>query len=451
MAESIPYRFFWSWDHSTNWCLHTLGAQNCGVANDYAKGPEMFEMDYRRVVDFCSEHKIGAVGIVGLLRDKHGGVDSVRRLCSYANERNVKIYMIAGLYAYGGIYYEGDHKYSLNKFFEQNPECVGKDRYGNPLYVQFKGKYGYRLEPQGCPSNPILNEYVLESLDWVFREIPELGGIQMESGDSGVCQCERCRSRRNSEDSQISVADMAGIYPDAADVILKRSPEALVICETYHHFLDEACNFFDSKNPSRDLKRLLDMPKKVFWQWKCDARLRDGDWTSEDKMLKSMSKFNHVMRAHSGTQWWGGRATFAVEKIRKQCFLSYESGINGVSIFGENAPFHTNAEFNYLALEYFSDNPHADISAYINDVMAPRLGGESFAEYYYEAAGLCENTVAIPAAVLNISKIASQIKDYEALRRWQYLASFLNGYYWEAEQSGCVSRFKNSDNIGEEI
>ena len=83
--------------------------------------------------------------------------------------------------------------------------------------------------------------------------------------------------------------------------------------------------------------------------------------------------------------------------------------------------------------------------------MAPRLGGESFAEYYYEAAGLCENTVAIPAAVLNISKIASQIKDYEALRRWQYLASFLNGYYWEAEQSGCVSRFKNSDNIGEEI
>ena len=97
MKDYIPHRFFWSWDHSTNWCLHTLGAQNCGVANAYAKPSESFFEDYKRVVDFCSEHKIGAVGIAGLLRDKHGGAEGARRLCDYANGKGVKIYLFAPL------------------------------------------------------------------------------------------------------------------------------------------------------------------------------------------------------------------------------------------------------------------------------------------------------------------------------------------------------------------
>jgi hypothetical protein len=118
---------------------------------------------------------------------------------------------------------------------------------------------------------------VLESLDWLFREIPELGGIQMESGDSGVCQCERCRARRRGEETQISVADMAGIYPAATEAVLRCSPDALIICETYHHFLDDACAFFNASEPNAELDKLLSMPKSVFWQWKCDARLRDGD------------------------------------------------------------------------------------------------------------------------------------------------------------------------------
>jgi len=329
-----PYilnRFFWTWDHSTNWCLHAYGAQNSGVANVYAKAPEMFEKDYMRCVDFCAENGINAIGIVGLLRDKHGGVDSVRRLCSYANDRNVRIYIIAGLYAYGGIYYEGDHKYSLNRFFEKNPDAIGVDIDGNPLIIQFKGRHGYNKEPQGCASHPHLHEFILESLDWLFREIPELGGIQMESGDSGVCQCAACRERRGEYVRSISVADMAGIYPAATDVILRRKPDALIICETYHHFLDEACKFFRSPNPSDDLKKLYAMPQSVFWQWKCDAALRDSTWTEQDRMIPELQKFNHVMRAHSGTQWRGGRASFAVDKIRRQCLLSYESGLTGVS------------------------------------------------------------------------------------------------------------------------
>ena len=434
-GNSIPHRFFWSWDHSTNWSLHAYGAQNCGVANAYAKAPGMFEVDYRRAVDFCAEHKIDAVGIVGLFRDKHGGIDSVRRLCSYAMEKGVRIYQIAGLYAYGGIYYEGDHPYSLNKFFEKNPDCIGETETGEKFFAQFKGIHGYNREPQGCPSNPLLNEFVLESLDWLFRDIPELGGIQIEAGDNGVCQCPRCRARRGKGTGYISVVDMAGIYPDAVNTILRRSPDALVICETYGHFSQPQYDIFRTDTPDENLQKLFDMPEKVFWQWKCDQVLAENTWNIGDPMIPNLQKFNHVMRSHSGTQWKTGRGTFAVEKIRQQCLLSYESGLQGVSIFGEYAPFHTNAEFNYLAMEYFSDHPHASPEDYIQDVMAPRLGGKSLAEFYYESATLYDQPEKIPAAVTQMAKIVPTLTDYEHLRRRQYLSSFLNGYYWEATQN----------------
>ncbi len=449
-GNNIPHRIFWTWDHSTNWCLHAYGAQNCGVANEYAKAPEMFEKDYMRVVDFCAEHKFDAVGIVALLREKHGGVESARRLCTYAREKGVKIYIISGLFGYGGVYYDGDHKYNLDRFLRENPECMARTENGEPHFAHYKGRHGYKVQAQGCPSSSKLHEFALESLDWLFREIPELGGIQMESGDNGVCYCPECTKRRGQGDGFLSIADMARVYPQATDVVLKRSPDAMVICETYSHFLDEACKYFESDNPSKELQMLYDMPESIFWQWKADEALRKGTWKIGDPMLPHMQKFNHVMRAHSGTQWWGGRATFAVEKIRQQCLLSYESGINCVSMFGENAPFHVNAEFNYLAMEYFADHPHATTENFIKDVMAPLLGGEQQAAFFYESASCHEQIEKIPAISTQAAKIAVEAKDYETMRRWQYLASYLNGYYWEAMMNGGKAEVMlNSDRVGD--
>ena len=444
----IPYRIFWTWDHSTNWCMNTRGAQNSGVANAYMKNPEMFLKDYMRVVDWCAENGMNAVGIVGLLRDRHGGVDSVRKLCAYAQEKGICIYIIAGLFAYSGIYYEGDSPYNLNKFFDKNPQCIGQYADGRPLIVKYYGSGGHKIDPQGCPSNPQLKEYVLESLDWLFKEIPELGGIQMEAGDNGVCQCPKCQERRGIVQSYMSLADMAGIYPQGAEVVWGRKPDALVICETYHHFQEEeACAIFDSKEPSEDLQRLLAMPEKTFWQWKCDQALADNTWQLGAKIPASMRKFHHIMRSHAGTQWWGGRHTLDIEKIRRQCMLSFDAGIDTVSMFGEQAPYHTNAEFNYLALQYFSDAPFAKLDSFVEDVMAPRLGGREIAFRYLEMAGLYRKPEKIPAACAEIAKIAAGMTDYEALRRWQYLSSFLNSYCWEAgqEQYGISTDMKSRD------
>ncbi|MCQ2444731.1 MAG: twin-arginine translocation signal domain-containing protein, partial [Mailhella sp.] len=186
-SAKIPYRMFWNWDHSTNWCENVLGVQNVGVANPYTKVGDFFEQDFRRMVDWGAAHGMQAIGIVGLLRDWHGGVEAARRLCGYARDKGVRIYIIAGLYAYGGAYYEGDSKYNLDAFFRANPDCIARKKDGSPFYARFKGHGGPKVEAQGCPSNPKLNAYVLESYDWLFKTIPELGGIQMEAGDNGVC------------------------------------------------------------------------------------------------------------------------------------------------------------------------------------------------------------------------------------------------------------------------
>ena len=82
------------------------------------------------MVDWCAENRVDAIGIVGLLRDRHGGVETARELCAYAREKGIFVYIIAGLYAYGGMYYEGGHKYCLDRFLEKNPECAARDEQG---------------------------------------------------------------------------------------------------------------------------------------------------------------------------------------------------------------------------------------------------------------------------------------------------------------------------------
>ena len=443
----IKNRFFWSWDHSTNWIENVPGAQICGVGNEYVKEPHIFELDYKRAIDFAAEHSMTGVGVVGMLRDRHGGVDAARRICSYAREKGTLIYIIAGLFAYGGIYYEGDHKYSLNRFFEKNPETIAVDRNGERVMKCYQGRGGSKKEYNGCASNPLLHEFVLESMDWLFREIPELGGIQMESGDVGVCDCPACRARRGADraDEPISIADMAAIYPDCVDTVLSRSPDALVICETYHHFLDSVCDAFAAKTPDRHLSRLLSMPKSVFFQWKCDRRLRDGGWKSEDRMIENLRPFRHIMRSHTGTQWWGGRNTLGIELIRRQCALSAAAGLDAVSMFGETSTYHTNAEFNYLALEYFANDPQKSVSDFAYDVMAPRLGGYENAQKYGRYAGLYRDHEKIPAAIADIAAISAKQTEYDVIRRWQYLAGFLNSYYYELRAGGSLDNMNPRD------
>ena len=432
-------RIFWTWDHCTNWSLNQAGNQNCGSGNAYTKHPELFLQDYKRMVDWCAENRVDAIGIVGLLRDRHGGVETARELCAYAREKGIFVYIIAGLYAYGGMYYEGGHKYCLDRFLEKNPECAARDEQGRVYHHHcYSPAGGTSSTTCGCPSNPLMKEYILESLDWLFRTIPELGGIQMEVGDVGTCKCPECLAKRNQHEKSgsISFDSMTRIYPDAAKAVLSVSPDAWVICETYHHFMpvqiDEGA--FGRGVSEESLQKLTALPEKCFLQWVCDRPIRENFWDDSVRISPILKNYRHIMRAHFGTYWSGWtRAALAVENIRKQCRQSYLSGLHGVSLFGESSPFHPNTEFNYLAMVYFSENPMATLDDFTGSVMAERLGGKALAEKYLEFAPAYKETGRIPEIQKEIIRILGSLDDYQQIRRWQALASFLNSFYWESQ------------------
>ena len=90
--------------------------------NYYSKPPEGFLEDYFRLIDFMSLNRIGGVTIYGFLRDCHGGIEAAQKLCKYAAERGVRILPGVGINAYGGIYWEGNHRYNLTQWLRQRPE-----------------------------------------------------------------------------------------------------------------------------------------------------------------------------------------------------------------------------------------------------------------------------------------------------------------------------------------
>jgi hypothetical protein len=435
----MELKLFWTWDHCTNWTLNIPGNQNCGSGNAYTKHPGVFLQDYKRAVDWCASNGIDGIGIVGLLRDRHGGVDTARELCTYAREHGVRIYIIAGLYGYGGIYYEGNHKYCLDRFLEKNPDCTARGTDGSIFKcLNYSPAGGTSAVTGGCPSSEKLKDFILESLDWLFKTIPELGGIQMEVGDLGVCQCEKCKAKsREDKTGYISFDAMSRIYPDAVKTVSNRSPDAWVICETYHHFMQNNAHesLFGYGTPEECLDKLTSIPENTFLQWVCDRQIADGSWNENSRLPSVMQKYRHIMRAHFGTYWSKHlRNALEVENIRKQCYLSHLSGLQGVSLFGESSHFHPNVEFNYLAFSYFTDHPMASIEKYADTVMAKRLGGKCLAEKYLNFASACREPHRILEIQKEIINILGHLKDFEQIRRWEYLASFLNAYYWESRQ-----------------
>jgi hypothetical protein len=442
----IKYKLFWNWDHSTTWCLNVPGSQDYGVGNYYTKPAEIFAKDFKRMIDFAAAHQIDAIGIVGLMRDAHGGEEMARRLCGYARENGVRIYLIAGLYSYGGLYYEGDNPLSLERFLANNPDCIGREIGGVPARVP-RSTAHTKIETCGCPSNKKLRNFVLDSLDIVFGMVPELGGIQMEVGDSwlGLCMCEKCRERRDAMQGErirmpgFFLSDMADIYPEAARVIRNRSKDAWVICEMYGHFLNNPA-YERPEVPA--MQELLKLPEDTFLQWG-DRRLDWDAWEKNCKLPEVFRKYHHIVRCHHGSQWRGGRNSLAVAGIRKQCRYSYLSGVQAVSLFGESSPYHTNSEFNYLAMKYFADYPLASLEQFASEVLAPLLGGSGEqAMKYLEFADLTQSPEKIPAAVNELAKIIGKQKDVGAICRWSYLTSYLNSFLYEHTQQIAVKSGK---------
>lgn len=435
----VTTRMFWTWDHSTEWVLNTAGSQTSGASNSYGRSPENFVEDFSRLLRWCGRHAVDAVVVWGLLRDSHGGVEAAKRLCDVAAETGVRLLPGVGLNAYGGVYYEGGLPHNnLQTHLETYPELYGLYANGKKMIRSF-GSAAPNPMHHACPSRKENQQFAVDSLGWLFETLPGLGGVQMETGDTGVCRCELCEERRHHPVSRFSWEDMGLMYPMAVEAIRSVKPDAWIVCETYSHpepssNPDIALEFGRGKPPWADTC-LKQFPKDIFVQWACDNFLPPLEklvWTEAGRV--SAGDHRHVMRAHYGTYWYNRRrGELSVDWISQMFQRSMASGFEAISLFGEVSPFHTGAELNYLALANFGSvaNPEAELDVFLRDVADPLLGGPGTSDDYLRYARLIDDPPNIPAALDKIRSRAAALPAGPA-RRWTWLANFLASYVYRS-------------------
>ncbi len=415
----IRTRILWTWDHATEWALNRPGAQTYGASNAYTRSRDSFIQDYTNLFHWCGRHGIDAVVVWGLLRDCHGGLDSAKKLCEVAASQNVRLLCGAGLNSYGGVYYEGDSPYSLVRHLQQHGDLNAINADG--------GKLAYHA----CPSRRENQDFAAQSLQWLMKSLP-LGGVQIETGDCGVCQCKLCRERRQHPAGAFSFEDMALMYRVAAEAVRAASPDAWIVCETYsnpepQHEAEKVPGFGDSR-PAWSDASLAKFPAGVFVQWVGDVAAKPWfPWTAAGTVPDERN--HHVLRAHFSTYWHRHRGELAIDWIADMVKRCVAHGFDSISLFGEVSAFNAGAELNYLALANLGSqaNPEAELDVFLRDVAAGLLGGAEQAKDYLRLARSIEDHAQIPDALKSVYARCARVPP-DAARRWAWLATYLASF-----------------------
>lgn len=390
-TPSLAHRAFWTWDHSSNWQLDQIGQQEIGVFNPYGKPPRGFLEDYTRMVDFCSMNRLGAIVVYGFLRDSHGGIEAAQELCRYANERGVRIIPGLAIGAYGGVYWEGKHEFNLAHWLAGRPQSR----------AQAEGDIGFSIEDlafplsfphsdytlSACPSDPAMMDWMEDAVSWL-AETFDIGGVNVESGDYGVCGCSRCSARRGDRESaehrremieSWSHADLADNFPRLFRAVKDRRPDAWVYSELqWDNLLDDQA-----------AQPLAGMPRDALYQHTMNRSYwrRVRSQAEQGKALEFPTA-NNIVRAHFGSQWNGDRRTDRyrnnVGQYQALAQSAHQLGFVGATVWGEASPHHVSVELSYLAFASYSFDATLTAERFMRDQVAPRLGGDDLAREFMD-------------------------------------------------------------------
>jgi hypothetical protein len=432
---SINLRLLWTWDHCVQWTAARAGTHDWGASNEYSGNAEDFVREYSLMLRWCGQNGIEGVVAWGLLRDQHGGVEAAKRLCDVADEAGVKLLAGIGLNAYGGAYYEGDSPWSLANHLQAHPELYALNEAGEP-HILRPGSFMPQPMIHACPSRPENMKHMVESLRWLMEAVP-LGGVQVEAGDTGVCQCTLCRDRRQHPSSWLSWEDMAHTYAPAAEAVWSVRADALVVLETYSnptpHDGEDAPGFGGGL-PHWAPACLEQFPSGGHIQWVCDQYIPPTsrwEWTAAGVAPAGFA--GNVMRCHLAT-WWRQRGEeLSVDWLALMAQKSMAHGFDGLSIFGEKSPFRTGCELNYLALADYGSagNPAADLDSFLGRVAGPLLGGAERAREFLRLARLIDTPDELERAAAEARRHAAQLAGRPA-DRWTWLAGYLSRWLYDA-------------------
>ncbi|MEW9834875.1 hypothetical protein [Mesorhizobium marinum] len=430
----LAYRTFWTWDHSTNWELSQIGQQEIGVFNPFQKPPKGFLDDYRRLVDFCSKNRIAAIVVYGFLRDSHGGIEAAQELCRYANERGVRIIPGIAIGAYGGVYWEGKHRYNLSTWLKQNPQhaaTMEKDVGFQLADLAFPLNFPHSdYTVSACPSAPEVIDWMEEAVSWL-AETFEIGGINIESGDYGVCGCERCRLRRGNDDEarrrvddhgdSWSHTDMAANFPRLYNAAKAKRPDLWIYCEMqWDNLLEPVASEAQKALPPGAIYQHT--ANRSYWR-----RLRTE---LDPAYVSTLPTQPNVLRCQFACQWNGDERTeryaLNAKTFADMATRGKQLNMEGLTVWGEPSDYFATVEISYLAFARFCWNPELTWAEFMQRDVAPLLGGAEAAERFVALAEELDGAQALPAQRLGeIQKEAlaqAVAREGRIARRWMTLA-----------------------------
>lgn len=351
----FDYRTFYTWDHSTNWDLSQPGIRLRGCHELYEKPSRAFVEDYTRLMDYMSRLGLNHLIIWGALRDTHGGAEALRELVEYGKANGVRVAPGVGVNCYGGVYYEGDHEYSLANLLQKHPELAALDEDGQPMIDAQNPRRSV-----ACPRNEKVIDWTLRSIRWLMEEIAP-SAIHFETGDYGVCHCAICKAA-GIRGKRVSNEDMAEILPPIVAEVRSFGTDCWL---SYNHYTGYTREMM--ANPPAFARQI---PDDVICKWGVSwmlapelARSPDEGWTVTEPMTPDVRPptTTNMAHLHFGTGWWNcsPRGTLEITRFFRSFPLIRQVGFQGICTHGEESALNPPAELNYHVYAALAENPEA--------------------------------------------------------------------------------------------
>lgn len=309
-------KLLWSWDIRMRW------------AHGFCLCEESYWENYRKMIDAAAFLGVEGIVIWGFLRDSHGGIEAAKRVVDYGKGRGIRIYPGIGIDDYGGVYYEGSSYYALDNYIKNHRMSQAVRMDGTPdFHLWPPNDRTPRLK--ACPSDEKIISYYRESIEWLVDTF-NLDGFQIEQGDSGLCYCERCRTRSriicHDADTDATAASIR--IPAVIGPVLEKHPDLTILCETY-------CGLtFD--NVQKLGESISRYPEDVVLSW----QLYNGVSTPGrpetfriDNGIKSPSRFGNAALRTNNDLFLG--EVDDRDNIKKALRLSREAGLTMTYLYGE--------------------------------------------------------------------------------------------------------------------
>ena len=441
----LKYRVLWAWDSLVNFAetfdeMHRIQAFPADLNGPVwfnKSSKEAYLSHMKRAVDFAADHKLNGYIVWGFMRDETGGLEAGQELSRYAKQQNVRLLPgVCTQNAYGGFTFSQKSRFCLDVWTKEHPEL---------RFRHHKGPF----EAGICPCKPENIQWLREGTEWFFKNLPDVGGMNLENGDWMHCITEDCvAARGGSGQDHNFMWDQLKSYTPVLEEAARLRPDAWMIFATYIGSTEPVFRAEMATAAKVGVAASADYPPRLLdqiprngiaqWTFTSMAGNMGAYWPAGTKAPPSRLK-GHVGLLHQGSiwgspagpgRWWaapGASLDDASVLIEQTCARIQQSGLDGLVLKGQVGPASPANELNYVAMEYFTWHPSRTWDQFVRDRLAVAYGGQDRALLFLK---LLRNTSKDPGEIeqdrLRAKAMAAQAGlEPRQHSRWQNLAAEL--------------------------